>query len=62
MKEAGKDVTWESFDHPTHGYVLVYNQEDGSYKPDEVQEKAFEVAMNYFDRHLTKREDSEIQR
>lgn len=52
MTEAGKDVQWVSFDHPTHGYVFIMNQPDGSYKPDEIQQKTFEIFMNYFDKHL----------
>ena len=52
MKEAGKDVQWASFDHPTHGYVFILNQPDGSYKPDEIQQKTFEIFMDYFDKHL----------
>lgn len=52
MREAGKDVTWVSFNHPVHGYVYSYRQADGSYKPDAVQEKAFETAMAYFDQRL----------
>lgn len=52
MKEAGKDVQWQSFDHPTHGYVFIYNQADGSYKPDEIQSKTFDIFMDYFDKHL----------
>jgi dienelactone hydrolase len=52
MKEAGKDVEWQSFDHPTHGYVFIYNQPDGSYKPDEIQAKTFDIFMDYFDKHL----------
>jgi len=52
MKEAGKDVQWASFDHPTHGYVFIMNQPDGSYKPDEIQQKTFEIFMDYFDKHL----------
>ena len=52
MKEAGKDVQWQSFDHPTHGYVFIYNQADGSYKPDDTQAKTFEIAMDYLDKHL----------
>jgi dienelactone hydrolase len=52
MKEAGKDVQWQSFDHPTHGYVFIYNQPDGSYKPDGTQAKTFDVFMDYFDKHL----------
>jgi dienelactone hydrolase len=52
MKEAGKDVQWQSFDHPVHGYVFIYNQPDGSYKPDEIQAKVFDIFMDYFDKHL----------
>jgi hypothetical protein len=28
------------------------NQPDGSYKPDEMQQKAFDIFMDYFDKHL----------
>jgi dienelactone hydrolase len=52
MKEANKDVTWYSFNHPVHGYVLIRNQPDGSYKPDEIQQKTYEIFMDYFDKHL----------
>lgn len=52
MLEAGKDSTWVSFDHPVHGYVFIYRQPDGSYKPDPIQEKAFEIFMAYFDKRL----------
>jgi dienelactone hydrolase len=52
MKEAGKNVQWQSFDHATHGYVFIYNQADGSYKPDEIQSKTFDIFMDYFDKHL----------
>jgi dienelactone hydrolase len=52
MKEAGKDVQWASFNHPVHGYVFIFNQPDGSYKPDEIQQRTFEIFMDYFDKHL----------
>ena len=52
LKEAGKDATWVSFDHPVHGYAFIYRQEDGSYKPDPIQEKAWDVYMAFFDKHL----------
>ena len=54
MKGAGKDVTWVSFDHPVHGYVFISPQ-DGSYQPDPIQEKTFEIFMSYFDKHLKSR-------
>ena len=52
MREAGKDSTWVSFDHPDHGYPFIYRQADGSYRPDPVQAEAFAVLMAFFDRHL----------
>ena len=52
LKEAGKDATWVSFDHPVHGYAFIYRQPDGSYKPDPIQEKAWDVYMAFFDKHL----------
>lgn len=52
MKEAGKDSTWVSFDHPVHGYGFIYADKSGAYKPDPIQQKAFEVVMAFFDKHL----------
>ncbi len=52
MLEAGKDSTWVSLDHPVHGYPFMYRDEDGAYKPDATARRAFEIFMDYFDRHL----------
>src|SRR5689334_22507325 len=52
MREAGKNVQWASFNHPAHGYVFIMNQPDGSYKPDEIQQKTFDIFMDYFDKRL----------
>ena len=52
MQEAGKDSTWVSFDHPVHGFPFIYRQDDGSYKPDAIQQKAFDLFMQFFDQHL----------
>jgi hypothetical protein len=52
MVEAGKDSRWVSMDHPDHGYPFLYRNADGSFKPDPVQEKAFETFMAYFDERL----------
>lgn len=52
MLEAGKDSTWVSFDHPDHGYPFIYGRQDGSYQPDPIQQQAFDIIMEYFDRHL----------
>jgi len=54
MLEAGKDSTWLSFDHPDHGYPLVYRRPDGSYAPDPVQQQAMDAFMDFFDRKLRK--------
>lgn len=48
LKEAGKDVSWISFDHHAHGYVFVF----GPAPPDPIQEKSFEMFMAFFDKHL----------
>jgi dienelactone hydrolase len=52
MLEAGKDSTWVSHDHPDHGYPFIYRREDGAYRPDPVQQQAFDFFMNFFDNHL----------
>ena len=52
LLEAGKDSTWFSFDHPVHGYVFIFAQTDGSYRPDSIQERAFEIMMAFLDKHL----------
>lgn len=52
MKEAGKDSTWVSFDHPVHGYGFIYADENSVYNPDPIQRKAFDVVMAFFDKHL----------
>ena len=52
MAEAGKDTTWASFDHPDHGFPFIYRRADGSYRPDPVQQQAFDLFMEYFDRRL----------
>ena len=50
--EAGKDVTWVSYDHSEHGYAFLYQTENESFTPDAVQEDAFATWMAFFDRHL----------
>lgn len=52
MREAGKDSTWVSFDHSAHGFPFIYRQPDGSYRPDPVQQQAFDIFMDFFDRRL----------
>ena len=52
MLEAGKDSTWVSFDHAAHGYPFIYRRDDGSYQPDPIQQRAFDIFMAFFDRRL----------
>ena len=53
MVEAGiKDSEWVSADHNTHGYGLLYRNEDGSYAPDALQKQNFDRWMGFFDSHL----------
>jgi dienelactone hydrolase len=54
MLEAGKDSTWASFDHPDHGYPYIYQEPGGSYRPDPVQQQAFDLFMRFFDERLKK--------
>jgi dienelactone hydrolase len=56
MGQAGKDSTWVSFDHPDHGFPYIYRQADGSYRPDPIQQQAFDLFMDYFDKRLKNRE------
>jgi dienelactone hydrolase len=52
MQEAGKDTAWASFDHAEHGYPFIYPRSDGSYRPDPIQQRAFDIFMDFFDNHL----------
>lgn len=52
LAEAGKDVEWVSYDHPTHGYVFPVRGEDGLYEVDEVQDRAIAGVIAYLDRYL----------
>ena len=57
MLEAGRESDWVSFDHPAHGYPYIYRKPDGSYRPEPLQQRVFDLIMVYFDRHLKKRID-----
>jgi dienelactone hydrolase len=52
MRAAGKDSTWASFDHPDHGFPYIYRRADGSWRPDPVQQEAFDLFMRFFDERL----------
>jgi dienelactone hydrolase len=52
MLEAGKDSTLAEFDHPAHGFCYIYRKADGAYRPEPLQQQAFDLCMAFFDRHL----------
>jgi dienelactone hydrolase len=52
IAEAGKDVTWRSFDHPEHGFALLGKIDGEQTEINDVQEEAFELYMDFFEEHL----------
>jgi dienelactone hydrolase len=54
VKEAGKTpVEHVSYDHPVHGYVIRVPKDDkGVYKPDEIQTKAIQQALDFFKKSM----------
>lgn len=52
MRASGKPSEWACFEHPDHGYCLVYPDADGRFAPDPVQQRAFDLYMDFFERHL----------
>jgi hypothetical protein len=53
LAEAGRPATWASFDHPEHGYSLLGRPSDAAnFRPDAIQEEAFDLYMAFFDEHL----------
>ena len=52
LREAGKDVEWQSYDHDEHGFIFVRRNEKGVYAPDPTQLQVVKDSMAYLDRHL----------
>lgn len=52
LAEEGKEVEWVSYDHPLHGYIYPFADEDGIYRPDPMQQDAIAAVIAYLDRHL----------
>lgn len=53
MKEAGRNVERVSYDHPVHGYIVrVAKDDSGTYRPDEMQLRVMQQAIDFFDRHM----------
>jgi len=52
LRELGKNVEWQSYDHDEHGFVYVERDDDGEYRPDPVQREAVGDSIAFFDRHM----------
>jgi dienelactone hydrolase len=54
LKEAGKDVVWQSYDHPEHGFIFVRRNEKGAYAPDPLQQQVVKDSLAYMDKYCKK--------
>jgi len=54
LKEAGKDVVWQSYDHDEHGFIFVRRNKQGVYAPDPIQLQVVKDSMAYLDGYLKK--------
>lgn len=52
LEEAGKDVSWVSWDHPIHGYIYPRRGPDGQYVVDDIQDAAITGIIEYLDGYL----------
>lgn len=54
LKEAGKDVVWQSYDHDEHGFIFVRRNPEGVYSPDPIQLQVVKDTIAYLDGYLKK--------
>ncbi len=52
LAEMGKPVSWVSYDHPLHGYVVPVRGADGEYEVNDVQHEAIAAVLGFLDEHL----------
>jgi len=52
LSEAGKPVTWVSWDHPLHGYIFPVADEHGAPQVDKTQDDAIDGVIAFLDTHL----------
>lgn len=52
LREAGKDVEWQSYDHDEHGFIYVRRNQKGVYVPDPTQLQVVKDSIAYLDRYL----------
>lgn len=51
LKEAGKDVVWQSYDHDEHGFIFVRRDLQGVYAPDPIQAQVVKDSLAYMDKY-----------
>ncbi|MGH9690098.1 MAG: alpha/beta hydrolase family protein [Candidatus Acidiferrales bacterium] len=54
LKEAGKNVVWQSYDHDEHGFIFVRRNPEGVYSPDPIQLQVVKDTIAYLDGYLKK--------
>lgn len=54
LKEAGKDVVWQSYDHDEHGFIFVRRNPQGVYAPDPIQAQVVKDSLAYMDKYCKK--------
>lgn len=52
LREAGKNVEWQTYDHDDHGFVYVERDDDGVYRPDPIQREAVADSIAFFERYM----------
>lgn len=52
LKQAGKNVEWQSYDHEFHGFAYPERNQNGEYEPDEIQTQVVNDSIIYFDRFM----------
>lgn len=55
LKEAGKDVLWQSYDHDEHGFIFVRRNPLGVYAPDPIQAQVVKDSLAYMDGYCKKK-------
>jgi dienelactone hydrolase len=50
LKEGGKDVVWQSYDHDEHGFIFVRRDLQGVYAPDPIQAQVVKDSLAYMDK------------
>jgi len=52
LKEAGKTVSWKSYDHAEHGFMHVKRNADGKYVPDAAQAEVVKDTIAFLDKYM----------